>query len=243
MDIVKFCKEEHNIKLGCHTLQLGTFDYYRNLDPEFSIADAKEGSINYLCINNDHLVINSKQFNAITGGGIKLTDQDSPNPLESVDSVRIKMVGGEFVGQQDGTVKIKPGKVEAEVFYPNSYIFCCSLLEKGIEPDAKSVSDDYNSYYRISSSNLQEFANTTSRLIAQNLLIGDLKLENKRVLNSHVLTLGQAPNVRCIHGPVEYIDDKEYRFVFLIEHPVLRFLPVVSKPKILEVNPIATMLG
>lgn len=277
MDIVKFCKEEHNIKLGCHTLQLGTFDHYRNLDPEFSIADAEEGSISYLCSNNDDLVINSRQFNAITGGGVKITDKDSPNPPEALDAVRIRMDGGEYVGQPDGTVKIKPGKIEAEVFYPNSYIFCCSILEKGIEPNPKSVSAEYDSYYKISSSKLQEFVNTTCRLIAQNLLIGDLKFENEKILKSHILTLGQPPNVRCIHGPVEYTDEKtvnlsspedfdtnnwmkiffqsmfkkgskykddgEYRFVFLIEHPVHRFLPVVSNPKIIEVNPIASMLG
>lgn len=277
MDIVKFCKKEHNIQLGCHTIQLGSFDYYRNLDPEFSIADAEEGSITYLCINNDDLVINSRQLNAIMGGGAKLTDKDSPNPHSSIGQVRIKMDGSELVGQPDGTVKIKPGKIETEVSYPNSYIFCCSILEEGVKPDPKLVSNDYNSFYKISSSKTQEFANTICGLIAQNILIRDIKLDDERIKESHLFTLGQAPNVKCMHGPVDYIndktvhlsdaadfddnnwvkifyqsmfkkdikyiDDKEYRFVFFIEHPIHKFLPVTNIPKILDLNPIANMLG
>ena len=277
MDIIKYCKEEHNIQLGCHTLQLGTFDYYRNLDPEFSIADAEEGSIKYFCNSDNDLVINSRQFNAITGGGAKITDKDSPNPPSSVDAVKIKMQGGEYVGQPDGTVKIKPGEVETEVFYPNSYVFCCSILDAGVEPDPKSVSDEYNSFYKIKSSKINEFANSICQLIAQNILIGDLKLESEKILDSHILSFGQTPIVKCIHGPVKYTDDKtvilsspedfdehnwmkiffqsmlkkdskyfndkEYRFVFIIEHPVHRFLPVLSKPKILDLNPITSMLG
>jgi len=276
MEIIKFCKEEHNIRNGCHTLQLGTFDYYRTLDPEFSIADAEEGFIKYECKNDDALLINSRQLNAITGGGVTLTDKDSPIPPPSLSSVILKMDGSEFIIQADGTTKIKPGKVEAEVHYPNCYIFCCSINENGKAPNPKTISDEYNSYYKISSTKLQDFTNTICRLIAQNLLIGDLKLEGKRTLESHISTLGYPPNVSFRHGPVEYVkdktihlstpedfdennwmkiffqsmfkkdkkyqDDKEYRFVFLIEHPVHRFLPVVTRPKILELNPIYNLL-
>lgn len=134
MKIIKFCKKEHNIVSGCPTLQLGTFDYYRNLDPKFSIADVEEGSIKYECLADDDLRINSRQFNAITGGAAKLTDSDSPNPPPSVSSVNIKMNGSELIGQPDGTTLIKPGQIETEVFYPNCYIFCCSIIEDDVTP-------------------------------------------------------------------------------------------------------------
>lgn len=41
--IFKYCKKEYNITKGCNTLQLGTLEYYRDLDPSFSIADLNEG--------------------------------------------------------------------------------------------------------------------------------------------------------------------------------------------------------
>lgn len=44
--IYKFCKEEYNISKNCSTIQLGTLQYYRELDPNFSITDALEGIYN-----------------------------------------------------------------------------------------------------------------------------------------------------------------------------------------------------
>lgn len=41
--IVKYCKKKFNIVYNCPTIQLGTLQYYRELDPNFSIADANEG--------------------------------------------------------------------------------------------------------------------------------------------------------------------------------------------------------
>lgn len=141
-----------------------------------------------------------------------------------------------------------------------------------LPPDPKSISDEYDSYYEIPHRTLKDFVNTNCRLIAQDLLISDLKLDSGDIQNSHVLTLGQTPNVRCISRPVEYVDDKtitlsspedfddnnwmriffqtmfkkdstfkddnEFRFVFIIEHPVHKFLSVVERPKRLVLNPM-----
>ena len=41
--LVKFCKPEHNILNNCHEIRFGTFQYYRELDHSFSIADQDEG--------------------------------------------------------------------------------------------------------------------------------------------------------------------------------------------------------
>ena len=40
---VKFFRPEHNTLNRSHTIRFGTLDYYRELDPTFSIADAEEG--------------------------------------------------------------------------------------------------------------------------------------------------------------------------------------------------------
>jgi len=42
--LVKFCKPKHNIMKECHTIQFGTLEHYRDLDPAFApIADENEG--------------------------------------------------------------------------------------------------------------------------------------------------------------------------------------------------------
>lgn len=42
--LVKYCRKEHNPALGATTLQLGTFEYYRSMDPCFAIADPGEAT-------------------------------------------------------------------------------------------------------------------------------------------------------------------------------------------------------
>lgn len=276
MEIVKYCKKQHNIKEGCPTLHLGTFDYYRNLDPNFSIADAEEGFINYFCKPTPDLVIDSKLYNNITGGAVQLIDKDSPSPAKALGAVQLNMKGGEFIGQEDGSTLIKPGEIESKVNYPNSYIFCCSIVENIEEIDPSKISKDYDSFYKIPEKNINEFGTKMCQLITQNLAIGDIKYEDEKLTKSHILTLGQTPIVKFMHGPVQYVEDKtitlskpqdfeehswtkiyfesmfkkdkkyetdkEYRFVFIIEHPVHRILPVIEKPKIITLNPLSELL-
>ena len=47
MNIVKYCKSEHNPLNGCSSIQLGTLKYYREMDPTFSIADDEEGLVSF----------------------------------------------------------------------------------------------------------------------------------------------------------------------------------------------------
>ena len=167
--------------------------------------------------------------------------------------------------------------MDVEVYYPNSYIFCCSMLESGVAPNPSAVSPEYDSFYKISEQNINSFADAMADLLRQNLAIGDLSLENEKMVGSHILTLGQPFNVRCLHGPVEYAKDKiialntaedfgenhwikifyksmlkkndtyaadrEYRFVFIIEHPTHRFLPVVPTPKLLNLSPVRSLVS
>jgi hypothetical protein len=41
--LVKYCKDEHNILKSCPTLRLGTFQYYREINPSQEIADETDG--------------------------------------------------------------------------------------------------------------------------------------------------------------------------------------------------------
>ncbi len=91
--LIKYCKSEHNIRDNCNTIQLGTFDYYREMNPDFSIADPKEGFIHYKV--PEDINITAEQYNAIHGGsvaiiGAGIMEQQHPGHSE------IEMQGGGF---------------------------------------------------------------------------------------------------------------------------------------------------
>lgn len=69
--IIKYCESQYNVANTSNTLQLGTFDYYREKDPSFSIADAKEGYIHYLGPENP-ITIDATQLNSSWVGHFKL---------------------------------------------------------------------------------------------------------------------------------------------------------------------------
>lgn len=41
--LVKFCRPEHNLREGCYTVRLGTFEYFRNMNGVSPLGDATEG--------------------------------------------------------------------------------------------------------------------------------------------------------------------------------------------------------
>ncbi len=66
MNLVKYCNSDHNPLNGCRTLQLGTAEFYRNMDASRPIADAQEGHITYLGVN----YANGMGLGAIVSGNI-----------------------------------------------------------------------------------------------------------------------------------------------------------------------------
>ena len=83
------------------------------------------------------------------------------------------------------------------------------LESESDDPDPTSVSTDYDSYYQIPRQSINDFANTLVDLVKSNIRLRDICLENERIANSHISTLGLPFNVQCLHGPVEYKDQKE----------------------------------
>jgi hypothetical protein len=43
MQVIKYCRPEHNIRDGCETIRIGSFKYYRNMERTSPIADPDEG--------------------------------------------------------------------------------------------------------------------------------------------------------------------------------------------------------
>jgi hypothetical protein len=157
MRLLKYCKRAHNIALGCNTFQLGTFDYYRELDSSFAIADAREGYIHYLGPETE-IVVDADELNGVTGGAVRATDRTNigaPPPFRNPGATNVQISGATFEYGADGILHARVGPtLDVKLHYPNSYIFCMSIVGDQEPPDPQKISSDYDSYYRIGRKNL-----------------------------------------------------------------------------------------
>ncbi|MCK4824660.1 hypothetical protein KA005_53405, partial [bacterium] len=65
--LIKYCKEKYNIYSGCDTVQLGTLDYYREMNPSFIISDTEEASFELTNVGKP-LTLSKEQTEKITEG-------------------------------------------------------------------------------------------------------------------------------------------------------------------------------
>lgn len=278
MRLVKYCKSGHNIATGCKTLQLGTFDYYREADPTWSIADTSEGFILYRGPTTP-ITIGASALNAVSGGAIHITDSttihDQP-PVRAPGSIYFKDANSNYVFTPEGLKATIGPDLEVRLCYPNSYIFCVACLSDGEAPNPPSVSAEYDSYYYLSkSANITTFISYVTKALCDQLVVGDLNLDGLRDVPYSQLSLPIEAIV--LHNMVTYVADKtirlnteedftknrytdiyfesmfrkpagysvnaEYRFVFLLKHPVLGILPMKKSPKLLQLMPIAEAIS
>lgn len=209
--IIKYCESQYNVANTSNTLQLGTFDYYREKDPSFSIADAKEGYIHYLGPEKP-ITIDAEQFNSIMGGALQVSDNTTagkPIPTHP-GGTHIKLSGHKMIFGNDGFRAELDGDLDVKLFYPNAYLFCTSIIEDGEEPDPKKVSNDYNSWYEIKIKTIGNFIGYISNLLMAQLTLNDFKLD--KALDKFPLSgLKHQFQVICMHQEVKYVDEKEIR--------------------------------
>lgn len=273
MRLIKYCKSEHNIANGCKTLQLGTFDYYREADPTWSIADTSEGFILYRGPTTP-ITVGASALNAVSGGAIHITDSTTihEKPLRAPGSVHFKDANSNYVVTPEGLRATIGPDLEVRLCYPNSYIFCVACLSDGEAPNPPSVSAEYDSYFYLSkTADITAFISYVAKALCDQLVVGDLNLEGLGDVPYNQLSLPVEAIV--LHNMVTYVADKtirltseedftknrytdiyfesmfrkpagyaanaEYRFVFLLKHPVLGILPVKKIPKLLQLMPIA----
>ena len=238
-EIVKYCEEKYNICLGCPTIQVGTLNYYRSLDPSFSIADPTEQSERVLVHSYD-------------------SEYDKENIIDSISGIHV-----------ENTKRVVIENVVGERIFPNSLVFCVSrVTDNNYLENARNVSPDYDSYYRIS--NVLIFAEVLASLIIQNFSLSWFA-ESVRSQDMTVFDMKRIELV-SVHKPVEYvkskdvhiketrkyggskfedsinrivftkdekyIKDQEYRFLFYFVHPAIGIMPVKKDPIILPLNPL-----
>jgi hypothetical protein len=213
MKLVKYCANEHNVVLGCNTLQLGTFDYYRELDPAFSIADASEGYIHYLGPEKE-IVVGANDLNGVMGGVVQVTDRTtigSPTLPKNPGATHVMMSGVTHEFGNDGVLRAKIGpSFEVKVHYPNCYIFCVSILGDNDVPNPSTVSEEYDSAYLIEESNFGGFVQLVAQALIQQLTVEDLQPDGE-FAKATVTELSASFQIMTIHNEVKYFEQKEIR--------------------------------
>lgn len=247
MKIAKACEEKYNINLGCNTLQLGTFSHYANLDPSFSIADVKEGSLsikNFSSTNSTH-------------GDFIMSSIDSPyNQKLTLD---IKGLN------EKGQVLSEPN-----ILFKNCFIFCTSLISETEIYNPRIIGENYNSFYTVENNSINSFSQYIANLLAEQLTHKDLDLDSignppLKYFNSPITieTISAAvkyeetkdPNPSVLQNfdhteifkyssftkDLRYKADQEYRFLYIIRHPIYGTIPVKTFPKLLNLKPILSL--
>lgn len=208
--LIKFCKEEYNVANGCDTLQLGTFQFYRELDPSFSIADGEEGFIQYHG-PEEQITINAEQLNSITGGAMHITDASTAGQpsFQNPGGTHISLSGHTIIFE-DGVMRAHlDGEIDIKVFYPNAYMFCMSILEDDDVPDPSSISNEYDSYYEIDPKTIGKFIEGVGTALSSQLALGDIKIDG--FMEQPLANMRQPFAIQNTQGPVQYVPETEIR--------------------------------
>lgn len=240
--LIKYCKKEHNIFAGCNTIKLGTLDYYREIDPTFTIADVNEASL-------------------------EITNEGNPLTLSKKQTERL--TNGRWLNAKGGVEK--GGNIIKKVKFPNCYIFCTSMPHKDLNKKsfAQSFHSDYDSSYLIT--NIPLFANCLATLLQNHFKLEDLIENDLKKLEDMPINEFRNISLSLMMKPVSYIDSrkivleqksinhslevydsrrdkilflkekkdafqKEFRFAFVYSHPLIGRLSVRKSPKILKLN-------
>lgn len=210
MRLIKFCKSEHNIKTGCPTIQLGTFQYYREMDRCFCIADESEGHIKYRAEStaDNPLDLTPEQWNAISGGVVQVTNGEQASPNRWLGPVHFSMNGAKMEFLSNGLIRYQ-GILNIIHTYPNAYIYCLTALDDGEEvPHPSTVDKSYDSYYELQVESVEEFLVLLGNLLHQSLMYQDIQFEALHD-PAPLMVPSQATQVSWAHGHVQYVDTRE----------------------------------
>lgn len=239
--LIKYCKPEHNVLDRCHTIRLGTFEYYRKLDPSFAIADATEAAESTSVFSLD-------------------TEKASPEAMASVMPLKL---GSHSQMRNCSVSRIFPNcflwccsQLPEAIATPDyGTRFDPDYTSSYTIPDANQFAEHVafllNSHITSAAfgTDAREMINRLSvtDLRAINLVVFHRKVEytdNKHSAIEDSVLRTYCPEIPLPLRPVfvkpnTYAADHEYRFVFLFQHMRLGALPVKKDPVDVPVLPIA----
>lgn len=241
--LVKFCKPEHNLLNGCQTIRFGSFQYYREMDPNFAgIADENEG--------RETILVNSA------------VGQGSQEAIETLE---------ELTGIGAGNHYIQFLNINFATTFRNCYIWCCSRIPRArVGSQGLRFNEEYTSHYAIKDGKL--LAKCLTQLLYDSIFRIPFEDSAREKLNqlSRQNRLKEL-QIGCIHQDVVYVDEKksiiehgeafpyaknvprefrpifvktkkysldcESRFVFIFQHPQFGILQVYKEPYDLQILP------
>ncbi|MBL1264849.1 hypothetical protein [Candidatus Methylomicrobium oryzae] len=181
--LIKYCPRQYNVALGATSIKLGTLEYYRHMDPKFSIADDGEGT---------HKITIKE--------GVEI-------PLTSAVSDRLS--GGAIGGNGVTIIPKQNAKVVATV--NNVYIFCVSVTPPEASPSldqAARFDSTYDSFWEIT--DRIAFRDTIGNALANTLTLDCLSDHSRRIVESLPIA-NLSLQVLMMDNPVEYVESREYR--------------------------------
>lgn len=249
--LVKYCERRFNAAAESKTIKIGTLDYYRRLDPSFTIADATEGIYSIKVVRGDgDGVLTRDQVECVSGGTVSLTSEMRLNP---------------------------DGEMNLTWQATNCFVFSATVLDDESQLSkaaARAISPEYDSWYAIQSPSQfsMHIGNAILRLQRKSVLAA----ESLESLASSPLGGESALRLRMKHGRVRYVDSREltvpahqldslpdiyelkqwsaflktadhsaqseYRFTWWIESAVHGALDVAPDPVLLKLNPFDDIL-
>lgn len=213
MKLIKYCKQDHNLTKGCFTIQLGTLEYYRKLDPEFNkIADELEG-----CYFIEEIT------NRESGESYRNCKATVPNCY--IFCVSTKEVEPTLI---DPSYNSKYYITDPEAFYK----VVATLLEQQLKiTDFTEVYPDLMQKYGSNSE-------VTIKVFGGKDFVNYDSVDNiKRSVRASDLQNVAVHLRKIIYTKSDkFWYDREYKFAFVIHHSLLGIINVKPEPKILTIN-------
>jgi len=236
MSLLKYCNEKYNIAKGCPTIQLGTLQYYRELDPSFTIADPNEGKYSFIIEDYDPVKgqeTGTSQFVPIHARlGNVIMMHTFPNCYIFCLSADI------------GKNYLEMGKTFSPEY--NSYYKITDIDTFSIKLANILVENITLEHLNLGSQNKE-----------QRLTLGDIKSISVRILNRFIKywrvkskiisnskfqidTEDLDPISRFLFTKdSKFKEEREFRIAFLFEHPKFGTLSVKKAPILLPINVFA----
>lgn len=240
--LVKFCKPEHNLLDRCHNIRFGTLEYYREMDPSFTISDPDEGC--------EKVVVKSIETDKASTEAYTTIPPDLRAPYIAIKGINFDLTFPNCYIFCCSKVKIPIDKDFGKNFDPaysssysitNPHIFAGLLanllqtyIKRGNFADAAKVSLEQLS--------IGEMMGISIAYYFREVIYVDEKISTieEGQLSPYIKEIPQ--QLRPIFVKLtKFSSDKEFRFVFTIQHKSFGILPVSKEPVDLPILPIATL--
>ena len=248
MQLVKFCKPEHNIHQGAK-LRVGTLHEYRSIENS-ELRDEAEGKYEFTIEFRGEVELDRRWANLLFQNIVGFGNTDSTPRFPGKISAKVEHL--HMVEQKGENVVIKDTTAKIYREIPDCLIFCMSLLTKVDEMLFKDYQDNWN----FPQEKANKFAMHIANLIMEQTKLTDFddsisegnspnSIKGLHVNAMHreviyqdrhlVITQQNMPsfekfteillNIPFIKPPEPYSKEKEYRFVFELRNQERLFQP------------------